>query len=354
MNGNSWTVAIVGATGAVGRDLIALLEERSIPLEELRVFASPASLGEEILFHNAPHIVSELSSGCFEGVDAVFGATPPEVARAWIPQAVNEGAVVIDCASAFAHETGVPLVLSELNPETLSLPLQRRIIALPDSVTVALALVLRPLQLEAGIKRVVVSSYQSTSGAGRKGMETLSREVLGLYQRGSLEPDDDAELEQPLDTSDRLFPHQIAFNAIPCIGAVLPDGYTHAEWRVMNECRKLLEAPELAMSMTCVRVPWFACDGFSINLETERPLSVDRARVLLEKAPGIALEDEPSRGEYPMPFPHAGSDRVYVGRIRRDPSVPSGLNLWAVADNVRRGAALTAVGVLECLNRGRS
>ncbi len=337
-------LGIVGATGAVGREALSILETRDMRVGELRLFASPYSYGTELEFKGTTLKVETVQPGCFQGLDIVLGTTSASVAREWVPQAVREGAVVVDNSSAFRMEPDVPLVVPEVNPAAIRDYRNRRIVANPNCSTIQLVMALYPLHRRARVTRVVVSTYQSTSGSGQKGMDTLSREVLNLYREGSGAPP-----AEPVESETSPYPHQIAFNALPHIGDFLPTGYTTEEMKMVNESRKILGAPDLRVCVTCVRVPWFACHALSVALETEAPLSVTEARRLLTDMPGVVVEDEPEQAVYPMPFMHAGSDPVYVGRLRADPTVPNGLVMWVVADNLRKGAALNAVQIAEAL-----
>ncbi len=345
MGVGSLDVAIVGATGAVGREALSILESSELPVSRVKLFASQFSRGTELSFRGEVVRVEVVAPGCFRGVDVAIGTTSAEVARSWVPQAVGEGAVVVDNSSAFRMEEDVPLVVPEINRDAVAAFRRRGIIANPNCSTIQLVVALHPIHVAAGVSRIVVSTYQSTSGSGQQGMDTLSREVLELYRTGS-----GAGTPAPLpEEEESPYPHQIAFNALPHIGDFLPDGFTTEEWKMVDESRKILCAPDLRVCVTCVRVPWFACHGLSVAIETERPISVDEARRVLANAPGVVLEDEPENQVYPMPFMHAGSDPVYVGRLRADPTVPNGLVVWIVADNLRKGAALNAVQIVEAL-----
>ncbi len=345
MDPSGLNLAIVGATGAVGREALAILETTGLPVARLRLFASEMSSGTELEFRGKTWKVDVLAPGCFQGVDIAVGTTSASLARTWVPQAVNEGAVVVDNSSAFRMDPEVPLVVPEINGEEIARYRARGVIANPNCSTIQLVMALNPLHQAAGVSRIVVSTYQSTSGSGQKGMDTLSREVLELYRKGSgVQADEPLSPEEP-----SPYPHQIAFNALPHIGDFLPDGYTTEEMKMVHESRKILNAPDLQVCVTCVRVPWFACHALSVALETRRPLSLDQARQLLADAPGVILEDEPDRAIYPMPFMHSGSDEVFVGRLRLDPTVQHGLVMWVVADNLRKGAALNAIQIVQAL-----
>lgn len=341
------TVAIVGATGAVGREMLSILEAGSLPVGRILAFASPNSLGEELTFRNQPVIVGVVEPGCFKGVDVVLGATSATLARAWVPGALESGALVIDNSSAFRMNDDVPLVVPEVNEPEIRRGLERGLIANPNCSTIQLVTVLKPLHEAARLKRVVVSTYQSTSGTGQKGMEALSREVLTILKHSHVAHTEEEYEEASKELAASPYPHQIAFNAIPQIGDFMEDYYTGEEHKMRNESKKILGIPDLRITTTCVRVPWFACHAETVNIELEAPLPRDRAKELLERAPGVRVDDDPSSSAYPMPFMLAGSDDVFVGRIRQDDSVPHGLNLWIVADNLRKGAALNAVQILE-------
>ncbi|MFM7203476.1 MAG: aspartate-semialdehyde dehydrogenase [Myxococcota bacterium] len=339
-------VAIVGATGAVGREMLSTLESLELPVGEVRVFASPSSLGVSIPFRSRELVVQTVEPGCFKGVDVVLGATSASIARAYVPQAVSEGALVIDNSSAFRMDPKIPLVVPEVNADQIPRA-KSGIVANPNCSTIQMVVALRPLQQAAGLDRVVVSSYQSTSGTGQKGMEALSREVLRLYKQSHLATSEE-ELEQAEQEDEASpYPHPIAFNAIPQIGDFLPDGSTTEERKMVLESRKILDQADLKVSATCVRVPWFACHALSVNVTLQKSLTLAEVRSLLENFPGVVVQDEPSESHYPMPFPLAGSDDVYVGRLRVDPSAPNAFNMWIVADNLRKGAALNAVQILE-------
>lgn len=343
------TVAIAGATGAVGREMLSVLEAREVPVERLLAFASPSSLGLELLFRGQPVVVGMLEPGCFEGVDVVLGATSAKVARGYVADAIASGALVIDNSSAFRMDPEVPLVVPEVNGAEVARGLERGLIANPNCSTIQLVVALKPLHDAAGLKRVVVSTYQSTSGTGQKGMEALSREVLQLYKQSHLGHTEEDVMQAEQEAKESPYPHQIAFNGLPHIGEFMEDGYTGEEHKMRTESRKILGLPELPVSPTCVRVPWFACHAETVNIELNQHLGAAEARAILEGAPGVVVQDVPHEDLYPLPFVLAGSDAVYVGRIRQDDTVAHGLNLWIVADNLRKGAALNAVQILEAV-----
>ncbi|MCM2277086.1 MAG: aspartate-semialdehyde dehydrogenase [Oligoflexia bacterium] len=344
-------VAVVGATGAVGRELLAILEQRSFPVGELVAFASERSVGKTIRFRGEALACQILREDCFAGVDLAFFDASDAVSKTWVPKAAESGAWVVDNSATFRLEEDILLSVPEVNGDLLKRKLhaggspdaRQRMIAGPNCSTVQLVMALKPLHEAWGLKRVVVSSYQSTSGAGTAAMEELSSQTLGALNRKSIPA--------------KAFSHGIAFNCIPQIGGVRDDGYTSEEAKIIAESRKILELPGLRISATAVRVPTFSSHGESVNIEFERAVTPEEARAALAAFPGIVVQDEPKRFIYPMGNPGDGSrvegasgrDAVYVGRIRKDPSVENGLNLWVVSDNLRKGAALNAVQIGEVL-----
>lgn len=347
-------IAVVGATGAVGQTLLSILEERRFPHDEIRLFASPRSEGRQIPFAGRKHRCRKLEPGCFDGVTLAFFDASDAVSREWVPRAAESGAWVVDNSAAFRMDRDVPLVVPEVNGHELQDRLARaqrlqprdRIIAGPNCSTAQMVVALMPIHAHWGLKRVVVSTYQSTSGAGSAAMAELSAQTAEA-------------LEGPgaVRAGPRAFAHRIAFNCIPHIGGFRPDGYTGEESKMIEESRKILGLPSLRITATAVRVPTFSCHGEFLNVECERALSPDRVREALRGSPGVSVVDEPARNAYPMGAcedgagvePASGRDAVYVGRIRRDESVENGVNLWIVSDNLRKGAALNAVQIGEVL-----
>jgi len=330
--GSKINVAVVGATGAVGSEMLSILEAREFPVAALRAFASSRSAGQEVRFRGKAVTVEPLEPGCFDGVRiALFSAGGP-VSAEWAPQAGESGAVVIDNTSRFRMDEDVPLVVPEVNPRAIDALPARRIIANPNCSTIQLVVALKPLHDAAEIRRVVVATYQAVSGAGRSAMEELSRQVVDLYNNRGV-------------TIER-FPHQIAFNCVPQIDAAMDDGSFKEEWKMVEETKKILD-PAIRVTATCVRVPVFSGHSEAVWLETGKALEPDTARELLASFPGLELLDAPGEARYPMALVAAGTDPVYVGRIRKDPSVPNGLALWIVSDNLRKGAALNAVQIAE-------
>ncbi|HXG51718.1 MAG TPA: aspartate-semialdehyde dehydrogenase [candidate division Zixibacteria bacterium] len=337
MKKQSYNVAVVGATGAVGEQMREVLEERQFPVGRLRLLASERSAGQKLEFGGSKVTVEVLQESSFEGIDIALFSAGGSVSARFAPAAVAAGSVVIDNTAFFRMEPDIPLVVPEVNAAEIARYRARGIIANPNCSTIQMVVALKPIHEAARIKRVVVSTYQSVSGAGRRAMEELSGQVTALYNGREL--------------TKEKFPHQIAFNCIPQIDVFLPGGYTKEEMKLINETRKILGEPSLPVTATAVRVPVFCGHSESVNVETERKLTAGDVRALLREAPGIIVCDEPDRSVYPMPIDATGKDATFVGRIREDNSVPNGINLWIVADNLRKGAALNAVQIAEILIR---
>lgn len=337
-NKERYNVAMVGATGAVGEALLAILEEREFPVAELVPVASERSAGGTLSFGGRQVTVRDLAAYDFDGIDVAFFSAGGSVSREHAPRAAAAGAVVIDNTSEFRHADDVPLVVSEVNPHALAEYSNRNIIANPNCSTMQMLVALAPIHRAVGIERINVATYQSVSGAGRSGMEELGHQTADLLNFHDVEPG--------------KFPAQIAFNVIPQGGEFLDNGYTTEEMKLVWETRKILEDDAILVNPTCVRVPVFYGHSEAVHIETRDKLSADAARRLLESAPGVEVVDERKSGGYPTPVTHAaGKDAVYVGRIREDISHPNGLDLWVVSDNIRKGAALNAVQVAEILVR---
>jgi aspartate-semialdehyde dehydrogenase len=332
-----YNVAVVGATGAVGEQMREVLEEREFPVGELRLLASERSAGQFLAFRDKQNRVEVLKEDSFDGIDIGLFSAGGNVSAKFAPIAVAAGAVVVDNTSYFRMEPDIPLVVPEVNAKEIGHYQNRGIIANPNCSTIQMVVALKPIHDAARIKRVVVSTYQSVSGAGRKAMDELSQQVTALYNGREL------EMEK--------FPHQIAFNCIPHIDAFLDGGYTREEVKMINETRKILGEPSLRVTATSVRVPVFCSHSESVNVETEKKLTAADVKAILRDAPGVVVADEPENNVYPMAIEAVGKDAIYVGRIREDDSVPSGVNLWVVADNLRKGAALNAVQIAEILVR---
>ena len=335
-------VAILGATGMVGRELLDILVERDFPIAKLTLMSSARSAGNRVLVGGKEYAVQEASPEAFQGVDVAFFAAGGQVSRQWADIAVEAGALVIDNTSAFRLRDDVPLVVPEVNGEEVRN--HRGIIANPNCSTIIMVLVLKPIFGRAGIKRVVVSTYQAVSGAGGKAMDELRMQTEDYLAGREM-----AANILPVAGAPRHYP--IAFNLIPQIDEFAEDDYTKEEWKMVRETQKLFKAPELKISPTTIRIPVMRCHSESINVETEAPLSPEECRELLRGAPGVQVVDDPAAQEYPMPLWATGKDAVYVGRIRRDPTVENGLNLWVVGDQVRKGAALNAVQIAELAHK---
>lgn len=335
MKKTNLNVAVVGATGAVGNEMIKILDERKFPVGKVRLLASERSLGETLEFKGRATKVEVLTSDSFQDIDIALFSAGAARSREFAYAAVEAGAVVIDNSSAFRMEDDVPLVVPEVNPHAAQN--HNGIIANPNCSTIQMVVALHPLHQKAKIRRVVVATYQAVSGAGQSGVDELSNQIRNLLSF------------QPMET--KVFPHQIAFNCLPHIDVFLEDGYTKEEIKMVNETRKIMEEPELLISVTTVRVPVFYCHSEAVNVEFESPMSPEYARDILALAPGVAVVDDPSENNYPLPADCAGKDEVFVGRIRKDSSLKHGLNIWVVSDNLRKGAALNAVQIAELLLR---
>jgi aspartate-semialdehyde dehydrogenase len=331
----SFTVGIVGATGAVGQELLRLLEERSFPITALRLFASARSVGKTVVFRGQKLTVEEARPGVFGNVDVAFFAAGGPVTRALAPDAVKAGCLVIDKSSALRMDPDVPLVIPEINPEALRG--HKGIIANPNCSTAVALMGVWPLHKRFGLKRLILATYQSVTGAGAEGVRELEAQVLA-HTKG-------AELQK------KVFPRQIAFNVIPQVDTFGPNGYTGEETKMMLESRKIMGLPHLPVSATCVRVPVVRAHSVAVNAEFERPVSVAEAREAVAAFPGAQLVDDPSRGEYPTPLDFSGKVKCGVGRIRIDTALPNGLAFWVSGDNLWKGAALNAVQVAELMVR---
>ncbi len=339
------TVAILGATGAVGREMLNCLEERDLPISELRLMASENSAGTELQFKGKPIEVRVVHPEHFKDVHLALFSAGATVSREWAPIATKAGATVIDNSSAFRMQKGISLIVPEVNAALLRRELKAevkegRIIANPNCATIQLVAVLHPIAEKFGLERVIVSTYQSVSGAGQKGIDELSSQVISLFSEGS--------------AATKNFPHQLAFNCIPQIDSFLPSGYTKEELKIIEETRKILGLPELRITATAVRVPTFACHAESVNIELKKAAKPAEIQTLLRGSPGIMVLDDPAEQEYPLGVDLVGTDATYVGRIRKDDSVEHGINLWIVADNLRKGAALNAVQIAEIVIHERS
>jgi len=333
-----YKVAVVGATGNVGREILATLADRAFPADEVVALASERSTGYEVSFGDAVLKVKNLAEYDFRGTDIVLSSPGASVSAIYAPKAAAAGAVVIDNTSKFRMEPDVPLVVPEVNPQAIAGYRKRGIIANPNCSTIQMLVALKPLHDLARIRRVVVATYQSVSGAGKEGMDELFNQTRGIY------------VNEPAHKFQKKFTKQIAFNLIPHIDVFMDDGSTKEEWKMVVETRKILD-PDIQVTVTCVRVPVFVGHSEAVNLEFENPIDEDAARDALRAHPGITVIDHRVDEGYVTPQESAGEDPVYVSRIRRDPTVPNGLNLWVVSDNLRKGAALNAVQIAEELIR---
>jgi aspartate-semialdehyde dehydrogenase len=327
-------VAVVGATGNVGREMLEILVERSFPADEVVALASRKSMGVEVSFGEATLKVKTLEHFDFSDVDICLMSAGSAVSKEWSPRIASHGAVVIDNSSCWRYDADVPLVVPEVNAEAVAGFRKRGIIANPNCSTAQLVVVLKPLHDHARIKRVVVATYQSVSGAGKDAMDELFSQTKAVYTAGEIET--------------KKFPKRIAFNLIPQIDVFMEDGYTKEEWKMMVETKKILD-PKIKLTATCVRVPVFIGHSEAVNIEFENPISADEARTILRNAPGCLVIDKLEPGGYVTPYECAGEDATYVSRIREDATVENGLSLWCVSDNLRKGAALNAVQIAECL-----
>ena len=330
-----YRVAVVGATGNVGREMLAILEEVKFPVDEIFAVASRKSIGIEVSFGEKIIKCQDLEQFDFSKVDIVLMSAGGSVSKAWSERIGKAGPVVIDNSSAWRMDPDVPLIVPEVNPDAVTGFRKKNIIANPNCSTIQLVVALKPLHDLARIKRAVVSTYQSVSGAGKEGMDELWDQTKGIFVLGPTEP--------------KKFAKQIAFNVIPFIGAFQEDGYTDEEAKMWNETHKMLD-PSIKLTVTCVRVPVMVGHSECVNLEFERPIDADEAREALREAPGIVVIDKHDETGYATPKEVQGEFEVYVSRIRKDPTVANGLNLWVVGDNLRKGAALNAIQIAQLLH----
>ncbi|HHG74258.1 MAG TPA: aspartate-semialdehyde dehydrogenase [Persephonella sp.] len=329
----NYNIAVLGATGAVGKTMLKVLEERSFPVGEIRLLASEKSAGKEIEFMGIKYKVQPVSPEAFEGIDIALFSAGGSRSKQWAPVAVEKGAVVIDNSSAFRMEDDVPLVVPEVNPEDVKW--HKGIIANPNCSTIQMVVALYPIHKAKKIKRVIVSTYQAVSGAGATAIKDLEEETRAYFEGKYYYPE--------------ALPNHIAFNVIPHIDVFLDNDYTKEEMKMYHETRKIMHAPDINVSATCARVPVFYGHSEAVVIETENPITPEEAREILKNAPGIILEDDPKNNVYPMPIEVAGKDEVFVGRIREDLAFENGLSMWVVADNLRKGAATNAVQIAELL-----
>ena len=329
-----YKVAVAGATGNVGREMLNILAERRFPADEVVALASRRSIGQEVSYGDATLKVKALENFDFADTDICLMSAGGSVSKEWSPKIAAQGAVVIDNSSQWRMDPDVPLVVPEVNAAAVEGFRKKGIIANPNCSTAQLVVALKPLHDKARIRRVVVATYQSVSGAGKDAMDELFAQTKAVYTA--------SELEQ------KKFPKRIAFNLIPQIDVFMEDGYTKEEWKMVAETKKILD-PKIKLSATCVRVPVFIGHSEAVNIEFEKPISVDEAREVLRKAPGVLVIDKREPGGYVTPYESAGEDATYISRIREDATVENGLVLWCVSDNLRKGAALNAVQIAELL-----
>ncbi len=324
-------IAIVGATGLVGQEFIKILAQRSFPMESIRLLASDRSAGKKLMVNKQEIEVEETTPDSFEGIDIALFSAGSEISRHFSPLAAQSGAVVVDNSAAWRMEPNVPLVVPEVNPEDIEW--HSGIIANPNCSTIQMVVALYPLHKVNPIKRIVVSTYQSVSGTGAAAVEELSVQSRQVLEGQTTIP--------------HVYPHQIAFNVLPEIDVFLDDGYTREEWKMVEETKKIMHASEIAMSATCIRVPVYTGHGEAVWVEFSSPMMPDEVERILVGATGVKILDDNAISLYPHPWMAAGTDEVFVGRIRRDTSHPNGLVMWIVADNLRKGAALNAVQIAE-------
>jgi aspartate-semialdehyde dehydrogenase len=329
-----YKVAIVGATGNVGREMLNILAERAFPVSEVVALASSRSIGQEVSFGDKTLKIKVLDHYDFSDTDICLMSAGGEISKVWSPKIGAQGCVVIDNSSAWRYDQDVPLVVPEVNADAVRGFTKKNIIANPNCSTAQLVVALKPLHEHFGIKRVVVSTYQSVSGAGKDGMDELFDQSRAIFSAK--------------DVTTKKFTKRIAFNVIPHIDVFMEDGYTKEEWKMMAETKKILD-PKILLTATCVRVPVFIGHSEAVNVEFEKPVTAEQATAILRAAPGVLVIDKRENGGYITPHEAAGEDATYISRIREDATVENGLNFWCVSDNLRKGAALNAIQIAECL-----
>jgi aspartate-semialdehyde dehydrogenase len=328
-------VAVAGATGAVGNQMIRCLEEMDFPINAVEFLASSRSVGRQLRFKGDLIEVKELNPDSFRGIDIALFSAGGSTSEKFAPFAVKDGCVVVDNSSAWRMDPHVPLVVPEVNPHAISRHKAKGIIANPNCSTIQMVVALHPIHRKYGIKRIVVSTYQAVSGTGKKAIDELFDQTRAMINF--------------LDYKSSVYPHRIAFNCLPHIDTFLDNGYTKEEMKMVNETRKILEDDSIAVTATTVRVPVFFGHSESVNIETVEPVSAMDVKVLLENTPGVKVMDDPGKNLYPLAIDAAGQDLTLVGRIRQDESVPNGINMWIVADNIRKGAATNTVQIAKIL-----
>jgi aspartate-semialdehyde dehydrogenase len=330
-----FSIAVAGATGAVGNQMIRCLEEANFPVRSVKFLASSRSVGRSLRFKGDPVEVGELKEDSFKGVDIALFSAGGGTSQRFAPLAAKDGCVVVDNSSAWRMDPEVPLVVPEVNPHAIAQYTQKGIIANPNCSTIQMVVVLHPIHKKYRIKRIVVSTYQAVSGTGKKAIDELFDQTRAMINF--------------LDFETRVYPHRIAFNCLPHIDIFLDNGYTKEEMKMVNETRKIMEDDAIAVTATTVRVPVFFGHSESVNIETKDPVVADDVKALLQNAPGVKVMDDPGKNLYPLATDAAGQDLTLVGRIRQDESIANGINMWIVADNIRKGAATNAVQIAQAL-----
>jgi aspartate-semialdehyde dehydrogenase len=332
-----FNVAVAGATGAVGNQMITCIEERNFPVKEITFLASSRSAGKKLKFRGDQVVVQEMTEDSFEGIDIALFSAGGSTSEAFAPFAARAGCVVIDNSSAWRMDPDVPLIVPEVNPHAIARYTNKGIIANPNCSTIQMVVPLAPIHRKAGIKRIVVSTYQAVSGTGKKAIDELFNQTRAMINF--------------LDYKTEVYPHRIAFNCLPHIDVFLDNGYTKEEMKMVHETRKILEDDTIGVTATTVRVPVFFGHSESVNIETHKKMTPAEVKELMEKSPGIKLVDNPSENVYPLAINAAGIDDTLVGRIREDESIENGINMWIAADNIRKGAATNAVQIADLLAR---
>ena len=335
MPDKTFNVAVAGATGAVGNQMITSLEERSFPVKSIKLLASHRSAGRKLRFKGDTVVVEEMTEDSFKGVDIALFSAGGSTSKQFAPIAAESGCVVVDNSSQWRMDPDVPLVVPEVNPHAIAQYTKKGIIANPNCSTIQMVVPLKPIHQKFKIKRVVVSTYQAVSGTGKKAVDELFDQTRAILNFQEIE--------------NKVYPHQIAFNCLPHIDVFLDNGYSKEEVKMVNETRKILEDDSIGITATTVRVPVFYSHSESINIETNRPISAAEVRTLLEEEPGVVVVDDLEKNLYPLAIDATDSDEILVGRIRDDESIPNGINIWVVADNIRKGAATNATQIAEVL-----
>ena len=335
MPDKTFNVAVAGATGAVGNQMITCLEERSFPVKSIKFLASHRSAGRKLRFKGDTVVVEEMTEDSFKGVDIALFSAGGSTSKQFAPIAAESGCVVVDNSSQWRMDPDVPLVVPEVNPHAIAQYTKKGIIANPNCSTIQMVVPLKPIHQKFKIKRVVVSTYQAVSGTGKKAVDELFDQTRAILNFQEIE--------------NKVYPHQIAFNCLPHIDVFLDNGYSKEEVKMVNETRKILEDDSIGITATTVRVPVFYSHSESVNIETHQTISAAEVRTLLEKEPGVVVVDDLEKNLYPLAIDAAGRDEIFVGRIREDESIPNGINMWVVADNIRKGAATNATQIAEVL-----